>query len=186
MIEVNNDAFLNYAVSAETLTGKDVQPEDISPYLEKCDTYAHRIWASVGYSGFENGLWWLVDPSLYTPMFEKSLKGFKNPVVIGRTAFGDIIFISDKNKVSVLNMRLRQIVFNQEILSFFFNVLLLDEDFLNEILDKKLFIEVTSDKGPLQQDECFGYFPPLFMGGDANPKNLQKVKLFEHLMLLQS
>jgi hypothetical protein len=47
-----------------------------------------------------------------------------------------------------------------------------------------LYEDLSPVDPPLAPDECFGFFPPLSMGGEASMENVRRVKLREHLDFL--
>lgn len=45
-------------------------------------------------------------------------------------------------------------------------------------------LDELAPAGPLPPSECYGFFPPLAIGGEASLESVQRVKLREHLDIL--
>ncbi|MFS4448386.1 T6SS immunity protein Tdi1 domain-containing protein [Maribacter sp. 2307UL18-2] len=179
------DGFIAYSKNAKKINYLNKSNFDPNQYANGVDAFLIKIWTGEGLNGYENGFFWLTDPSKIL-IYQSRLKPFLGEnMVVGRTAFGDLFVVSKKNKISVFNVRINDIILYEEDLTFFFNVLLLNEDFLNKMLDKVLFDEGVAKLGEIDSDECLGFFPPILLGGDFISESLQKVKLLEHLKLLQ-
>jgi hypothetical protein len=74
------------------------------------------------------------------------------------------------------------VVFNR--MSALFDTLLLDEDYVNDALRYDLFTEALPKLGRLDRTECYGFLPPLPMGGSESLDTLKRVKLREHLAIV--
>ena len=53
-----------------------------------------------------------------------------------------------------------------------------------DYLEKPFFDRALKTLGPLAPDEMYGFEPTLAVGGKADLKNLRKVKVVEHLVML--
>ena len=50
--------------------------------------------------------------------------------------------------------------------------------------DLALFDRCIEKFGPLNEDECFGFVPALFAGGENTIDHIQKLNIFTHLSIL--
>jgi hypothetical protein len=141
-------------------------------------------WRTMGWCGYGKGLIWVVNPD----DFRDTLKEWLGPAAEGahavaRTAFGNIAYVNDEGTYYIdvhLNMILKQVK-NVEA---FFWLTLCDNDFLNNVLDRKRFQQALSRLGVLEPDECYAYAPALALGGPGTAETLIKVKMMEHLSIL--
>lgn len=163
------------------------------------------IWETVGFSAYSNGGLWLVNPSDYDVILKRILKPtvfIEQDIyhVIARNAWGDLILWGEKsgnNLEIVPSMQwictcgtnaMKDIIvgkvdealdrcFSSLPLSFMENE---DED------DHPMLARATAATrlGKLSEDEMYGFSPFLFMGGECQLKNLQKVNIYSHLELI--
>lgn len=68
--------------------------------------------------------------------------------------------------------------------SYLFRKVLLDPISQKFNLHGDIYEELSPIKPPLTPDECFGFFPPISMGGEPVIEKVQRVKLCEHLHFL--
>lgn len=61
---------------------------------------------------------------------------------------------------------------------------LCDSGFLKSIMLRPEFRAAAKRLGAPAQDECFGFFPAIALGGDGSADSIRRVKLREHLALL--
>ena len=61
---------------------------------------------------------------------------------------------------------------------------LCDAGFIRSVLLRAEFRHAAQRLGAPADDECFGFFPAIALGGDGSPGTIRKVKLREHLALL--
>jgi hypothetical protein len=73
------------------------------------------------------------------------------------------------------------VVFNR--MSAFFETLMLDDEYIEDVLRQDLFKPAMAKLGTLHADECYGFLPPLAMGGSESVDALKRVKLREHLAI---
>lgn len=65
-----------------------------------------------------------------------------------------------------------------------FDDMFTDDSFASNEFRLKDFEWAVSELGILGRDECYGFFPPLAMGGSGSRTTIRRVKLKEHLHLL--
>jgi hypothetical protein len=156
--------------------------------LERYAKYSNKslleLWQKEGFCGYDDGLWWFTPPDRLDEVLKSFLPNMLDAHVLARTAFGDLFIHSVNNKISVFSPRLKEMVLTDEEFEFFFEVLLINEEFKLDILEKELFNQAQKKIGPINHEECYGFLPPLKLGGNFSLENLEKVKLMEHLMIL--
>lgn len=180
---------------------KSVTPEQIAKFKNKLPDQLLSYWRQYGWSGYGNGLFWLVDPDEYepaleawigdTPFMEKDAY-----YVIARSAFGDMFLWGTKSGRSLTIKSAWGMLFPKDdtvevagggadrlVQTFMISMSKqrLDQ---KDHLDKPLFERAVRTLGPLAADEMFGFEPALAVGGQADLKNLRKVKAVEHLVIL--
>lgn len=159
-------------------------------------------WSAEGWSGFGQGLFWIVNPDDFEDLLAEWLSG--TPLekidrfhVIARTAFGKLylwgektgpsteIVVSD-HSILCLERDLKKPVNNPDVaLRGFFSgsdpayTDALDED------SKPLFQRALKALGPLEPDEMYGFEPTLVAGGEARIENVRVVKLHQHVGMLR-
>ncbi len=161
------------------------------------------FWAREGWGGYQNGLFWIVDPQEYEHLVQYWLKdtpleGIDEFHVIARSAFGSLFLcgektgrsvtiISEINSISAVKNALKHkspLELNASISSFLVTqkpetIDIEDED------GKPLFQRAVEKLGVLREDEMYGFEPAIVAGGDVVVDNLRKVKLDQHLTILR-
>ena len=177
--------------------------EDImSLYQNRLPDRLLGYWKEYGFSGFGEGLFWMVNPNDYQDLLDKWIKktplwGKENFYTVARTAFGELYVFGDKsNSYAIINPHLNNIIpndsskpildkadFEKNIGSFFM--------FMNkEALDFEdtrgngLFKRCLKKYGTLENDEMYTFSLALVLGGSVDIKNIKKVKIFEQLSML--
>jgi hypothetical protein len=119
-----------------------------------------------------------------TDLFEQD-----NYHVIARSAFGKL-YVWGERKGSCLTINSyvarytpRTSKFTGEKLDFGIKVFFSSKKPNESDLDD-LFKPALEKLGPLKSDEMYGFVPALALGGPMELKNLQKVKIIEHLTFL--
>jgi hypothetical protein len=159
-------------------------------------------WKEYGFCGYGEGLFWLVNPADYEELLELWLKNTpvwsrENYYVIARTAFGRLFLWGDKSgKTTKLDTYIHNILpcdipsvpidreKRERFLGIFINNI--DKKYVDayDKDDKLLFKRAFKKLGQLQNDEMYAFVPALALGGVAELKCLQKVKLQEQLSIL--
>jgi len=65
-----------------------------------------------------------------------------------------------------------------------FDSLLCDDSYLEDSLHYELFPPALAKLDQLEWDECYGFLPPMPMGGPGTLDTLKRVKLLEHLAIV--
>ena len=180
---------------------KAVSDNDIAKFKGKLPDQLLSYWRQYGWSGYGNGLFWLVNPDEYEPALEawigdSPLMETDAYYVIARTAFGEMFLWGTKSGQSLKIKSNAGMIFPSDygdqiaigradslVQSFLASKekKRLDQ---KDDLDKPLFDRAAKTLGPLAQDEMYGFEPALALGGKADLRNLRKVKAVEHLVML--
>ncbi len=70
-------------------------------------------------------------------------------------------------------------------MEWFFDMDLADDGFLRDNLNDGNYLAAKKKLGEPNDEECYGYVPLLGLGGAEKADNLQKVKIEEHIGLVQ-
>jgi hypothetical protein len=196
------DNFYNYAGF-----GPAIDP--IIPSDSFCDEFKGKLpdqlmeyWKEYGISGWGEGIFWTVNPLDYTEVLEAWLAGtpFEGKdeyYVIARSAFGELYIwgTNSGNSLDIITpygkffpnetekQHLERRGGDQSIRLFFASQQIDSQD-MDDVSDTPLFQRAKEKLGPLAHDEMYGFVPVFALGGQAELKNLQKVKIIEHLAFL--
>lgn len=175
--------------------------ERLAKFRGKLPDQLLKYWHQYGWSGYGNGLFWLVDPDEYEPALEAWIGDTPfmeqdTYYVIARSAFGEMFLWGTKSGQSLRVMSQWGMIFPSDetaevaagkgdfllrtFIEFQDRIKLDQKDFL----DNLLFQRALKAFGPLASDEMYGFEPALALGGKADLKNLRKVKAVEHLVML--
>lgn len=195
----------------EFLTGEGFSPpfnsvpldeETILLYQNRLPERLLGYWKEYGFSGFGEGLFWMVNPSEYQDILEKWLKQThlwerESFYVIARTAFGELYVRGDKsNSSTIINPHLNKIIpgdaekLEPTVASIDRGIGIFFELKNKESLDyeddkgKPLFQRCLKKYGPLGNDEMYTFSTALALGGSADIENIKKVKILEQLSML--
>lgn len=160
-------------------------------------------WREEGWAGYGNGRLWTVNPDDYEHIKDVWLEGtpfenFDNFHVIARSAFGNLYLCGEKtgrsvtltcihNEIQALKNRLKTKALEKQditIQSLFGPSEPEDFDY-HDINRKLLFDRAVKKYGPLASDEMYGFEPALVLGGSPSIKNLRRVKIDPHLLILR-
>ena len=153
---------------------------------DKGDTLV-RLWNDDGFCGYQNGLFWLVNPDRYTPIARKFPDVTPSSVAFARSATGGL-FLYDTpaigDSISYLNVHTG----DNRIVSTGFQVFIAfdmpADTFWKRECYGKIELKAVKRYGPLDHDECVAFVPALALGGSEKVANMQKVKIEPHLEML--
>ena len=193
--------FYNDEGFGPSIQAQSVAPETVAKFTGKLPDQLLTYWRQYGWSGYGKGLFWIVNPDEYepaleawigdTPFMEKDAY-----YVIARSAFGELFLWGTKSGQSLDVKSLWGMMFPRDnservaqgksdrlVRSFVIAQNKKDLD-QTDYLEKPLFDRALKTLGPLAPDEMYGFEPALAVGGKADLKNLRKVKVVEHLVML--
>ncbi|MBU2709026.1 DUF1851 domain-containing protein [Zooshikella marina] len=160
-------------------------------------------WEIVGFSGFDNGLFWLVNPEVYEGVIADWLDGTGLPedgsyFCIARGAFGDLQILEAKSGAIInispalgfISLDLSEISKESDledkeeiILSWF--VMQRKGAYDISLGGKGIFNDAFNRLGHLEHDELYGFEPALTLDGNIKIERLSRVKGIAHLSLLR-
>jgi hypothetical protein len=160
-----------------------------------------EYWGTLGWCGFANGLFWIVDPEVWDEAMESLLEGTglleqDSYHVIARNAFGDLWLWGEKSGPSI-SIRsayglvqpsfdlegLREDGGDLRVRYFFSGKARRSVDLLDD-KQKPLFERALKKLGPLQSHELYGFVPLVGAGGACQLKSLQKLDAQVHMAIL--
>lgn len=179
---------------------QQVAPADIAKYQARLPDRLFGYWKDHGWGGYNNGLFWIVDPASLIPAVEAwltscGIEGHAHYHAIARTAFGEIFLWNETAGQTATISPLHGIVYTYPadermltrkdvaLASFFSDQDPDDLDFDDEN-EKPLFKKALKKLGRLKNDEMYGFEPALCIGGMPRLGNLAKVNMPEHLLVL--
>lgn len=163
-------------------------------YRNKLPGQLLRYWEEYGWCGYADGLFWTVNPQDYEHILTEWLADAdvcKQDVchVIARGAFGELYVWGEKSGecLTITPCMSRYShhspVFTGEEMDFAVRVFF--SSMKREYNDfEGLFDPALSKLGKLKADEMYALVPALALGGSIDLKNLEKVKIIEHLEFL--
>ncbi|WP_415674755.1 GAD-like domain-containing protein, partial [Vibrio neptunius] len=160
-----------------------------------------EYWQQMGFSGFQDGLFWITNPAEFEDVLESFLKGtefadYDNYHVIARNCYGQLFLWGERTGASLdiaphLNWILTDQGNESEIakgeansaIQSFFGFQNLEYIDLNAS-SKPLFPSVLKTYGPVGKDEVMVFTPYLFMGGKKSVDAMAKenLQVFLHIM----
>ncbi|MBJ8425205.1 MULTISPECIES: GAD-like domain-containing protein [Acinetobacter] len=178
-----------------------VSDDIINKYKGKLPNQLLEYWKAFGFSGWGNGLFWLVNPEEYQDTLDVWLENIEiqpheEYFVIARSAFGDLeIWGTIHGNCYTISPIMNQIFPNIQDIETGEEDLLIrifissKEKKLLDIKDyrnKPLFERVVKKYGVLTKNEMFGFEPALVLGGEAKLENVRKLPIISHLQFLAS
>jgi len=179
---------------------KHVPQESLDKFKGKLPDQLLSYWQQYGWSGYGQGLFWLVDPDEYAPALEAwigdtPLMKKDTFYVIGRSAFGQLFLWGTNSGQSLKILSVWGAIFPRdqsdaiaagradELARYFIQFREKSELDLKDHLDEPLFDRALEKLGPLAADEMYA-FEPMLAFGAADLKNLRKVKAVAHLVIM--
>ncbi|MCK8664551.1 DUF1851 domain-containing protein [Pseudomonas azerbaijanoccidens] len=173
---------------------QEVPTSSIERYRGKLPNQLLEYWSEHGWSGYGDGIFWIVNPQEYEGVVaswieETKLKEKDNYHLIARSAFGDLYLWGEKTGASLkITSILSRFVFDafeitnkhmdRELQDFLLSMDVDTNDY------GELFTPAMKKLGTLRHDEMYGFVPALMFGGPDTLVHLEKVKAVEHLILL--
>lgn len=136
-----------------------------------------------GIGRYDNGLFRTVVPAMAKPLAQAWEEPRAANSIFLVNAFGCFVY-RDGDETRLVNVWANT---NTKIFSDVAGVFdgsLCDSGFLKNIMLRPEFRTAAKRLGPPEDDECFGFFPAIGLGGDGSADSICKVKLREHLALL--
>ncbi|USX11278.1 DUF1851 domain-containing protein [Oxalobacteraceae bacterium OTU3CAMAD1] len=180
------------------------QPEsaEIENFRGRLPNKLLEYWQIHGWGGYNSGLYWITNPQDYLPVVEvwldrATISDKQNYFAIARTAFGRVFLWNKQTGQSVTIDSLSGFLIttppdetlnhedDTKALQYFISENEPDDVDFSDDTEKPLFKRALKKLGPLTSDEMYGFEPALCIGGIPKLENLVKVKIIEHLILLE-
>ena len=160
-----------------------VPQEVIKKYKEQVPVELVQIWEEDGLGTFLDGYLKVINPDDYLELVQETYFRGDISIPIFATAFGDIIVCEEKQYLRMVKYKDGSFDIFLEDLSFFIKFLP-DESFTDDYFDLPLYYAAVERYGSLDYTQCFGFVPLLALGGFKDVKHLDKVKMYEHILLI--
>lgn len=190
-----------------SIPGPQCTDEHVRAYMGLVPDCLISYWQEFGFSGFGNGLIWLVDPIEWKVTTEEILLDtIRHPrlgddaqyIPFARNAFGKVWFWTPGYGVSLTVEPVRGTVFfgapapnttanglSGALKAFFATAKKARLDFLDRE-EQPMFDRVYEHLGALQFDELYGFAPGLRIGGAAIVEATHLFQIHVHMALLRS
>ena len=161
-----------------------VMPQEVvDKYRDKVPAELVQIWEEDGLGTFLDGYLKVINPDEYLELVQETYFRGDISIPIFATAFGDIIVCEEKQYLRMV--KYKDGVFNTifEKLPLFIKFVNY-KDFTDDYFELPLYYEAIEKYGPLDYTQCFGFVPLLALGGFKDVEHLDKVKIYEHILLI--
>jgi hypothetical protein len=180
----------------------DVPLETLQKWRGRLPDLLLTYWAEEGWSGFANGLFWIVDPDDYEDLVNEWLEDTLLEQidafhVIARTAFGKLYVCGELTGVCMTiscpinavfalpeNLTPKSTADRDWSVRSFVGLSTSSCDLRDEA-GTALFERAVAKLGPLEPDEVYGFEPAIVLGGKMLLDNLRRLKLDVHLTVLR-
>ena len=161
----------------------DMPKEVIEKYKSKVPVESIEIWKNKGLGTFLNGYLKVINPDDYSELVRDSYFRGDIAIPIFATAFGDMIVCEEGKYLRMVKYKDGVFITILENLPLFLQFV--DEpDFADDYFELPLYTEANEKYGLLDYDQCFGFVPLLALGGFKDVDHLDKVKMYEHILLI--
>lgn len=161
----------------------DMPKEVIEKYKSKVPVELIEIWKNKGLGTFLNGYLKVINPDDYSELVRDSYFRGDIAIPIFATAFGDMIVCEEGKYLRMVKYKDGVFITILENLPLFLQFV--DEpDFADDYFELPLYTEAIEKYGLLDYDQCFGFVPLLALGGFKDMDHLDKVKIYEHIILI--
>ena len=161
----------------------DMPKEVIENYKDKVPVELVVIWENQGLGTFLNGYLKVINPDDYIELITDSYFRGDVAIPIFATAFGDIITWEKNEFLGFINYKFGTFDIFLEDLPMFLHSLS-DESFTDDYFELPLYKEAIEKYDMLDYEQCFGFVPLLALGGFKDVDHLDKVKMYEHILLI--
>ena len=161
----------------------DMPKEVIEKYKSKVPVELIEIWKNKGLGTFLNGYLKVINPDDYSELVRDSYFRGDIAIPIFATAFGDMIVCEEGKYLRMVKYKDGVFITILENLPLFLQFV--DEpDFADDYFELPLYTEAIEKYGLLDYDQCFGFVPLLVLGGFKDMDHLDKVRIYEHIILI--
>ena len=157
--------------------------EVIEKYKNQVPEELVQIWEEDGLGTFLDDYLKVINPDEYLELVQETYFRGDISIPIFATAFGDIITLEKKKYLGIIKYKDGTFDIFLEDLSLFIKCLP-DKSFTDDYLDLPLYYAAVERYGSLDYAQCFGFVPLLGLGGFKDVNHLDKVKMYEHILLI--
>lgn len=201
IIDEDFDYFYNDKGFGPPIYSEPVSDEIIQKYKGKLPDQLLKYWKAFGFSGWGNGLFWLVNPDEYQDVLDTWLENIDTPpheeyFVFARTAFGDLYIwgtihgrcLAISSVTSQIFPSMEEMAKGKEdfIIQNFISTPSKKSTDFKDYKNKPLFDRAVKKYGELTKNEMFGFEPALVLGGEVKLENVRKLPIISHLQFLAS
>lgn len=161
----------------------DMPKEVIENYKDKVPVELVEIWENQGLGTFLDGYLKVINPDDYSELVRDSYFRGDIAIPIFATAFGDIIVCEKVNYLRMVKYKDGVFMTILEDIPLFLRFVN-DSDFADDYFELPLYTEAIEKYGLLDYDQCFGFVPLLALGGFKDVDHIDKVKMYEHILLI--
>jgi hypothetical protein len=181
-------------------TGKQYRPvtaADRQRLEGQVPAFLLDFWDQDGWSGYNDGLIWFVDPDEYAPVLalwdtSQSALSLTPPLVVMRSAFGNLFYIETHlapngkpvQTLSKLDVLMSKYYTVSSFAEKYLTRTIAKPDYFPTVLMQAEVRRAIKDVGPLEWDEMYGFEPALPLGGSGAPETVRRVKIFNHHLML--
>ena len=158
-------------------------PDRVTAYRHKLPDPLVAEWTESGWCGYGDGLIWLYDPKELQAPIKEWLGSSTKAIPFARSAFAHV-FLWDSEGAHMLDPHYGTLAKVVDNINVVFDYVLCRKQYLDDVLDRKLFRKALKKLGPLEHDECYGFEPAIALGGPGTLETLRRVKVREHLSIL--
>lgn len=195
------DSFLHKKEFYPAIESIPVEEKTLVYFQNKLPNRLLNYWKEYGFSGYGEGLFWIVNPEEYQELVDKWLQktplwGREKFYAIARTAFGELYIRGEKSDSdTIINPHLNNIIpgdftspqtkeVQERGIGIFFMTMKKNIVDYRDKNEKPLFQRCLKKFGMLEHDEMYTFSTALALGGTADINNIKKVKILEQLSML--
>ncbi len=160
-----------------------VPQEVIKKYKDQVPEELVQIWEEDGLGTFLDGYLKVINPDEYLELVQETYFRGDISIPIFATAFGDLITWEKNEFLGIIKYKDGTFDIFLENLSLFIKFLP-DKSFTDDYFELPLYHEAVEKYSSLDYTQCFGFVPLLALGGFKDVNHLDKVKMYEHILLI--
>ncbi len=159
-----------------------VSPDYLEQHASAVPEVITQLWREHGTGLIGDGFVRVLDPGRATTMLAEVLGDTPGPIPVFATALADLVVYAGQSWF-LFDFRFAGLRELSEDIDVFVPGLA-DDELVEQFLPRYPYREAVPRLGVPDLDECYGYAPLLAFGGSDSPDQLERVKLWEHLLLI--
>ncbi len=158
----------------------------VKKYSDKLPDFLIKVWEVYGFGSYAKGLFFVSSPKEFESILNTYFGKEHSYTVFSRSSFGDLL-LWDANQPSVVSLdaasgRGVRMVDDGNINGFYKYAM--NDDQFYDAHRYSLHLKAIKKFGQLEEDQVFGFFPALSLGGEEKLENIKVVQLREYLAML--